>query len=304
MDRAAQSNVGTWMQTVGAQWTLVHQPHATTPTSAVQAASLLPVLFLPLPAGVLADVLDRRILLITLAGAMAALCGALRAMTAAGLTTPAVLIALTFLAGRGQALTGPGRQAVQPELVPREQIPAAVALGSLNVNLARAVGPAVAGLIAAATGPDVVFGINGASFLAVAAAGSTWPTPRAATRPAPTTRAAGTRRCPAASGCPARSAARPAGRTSTPTGTWSSGTSDAGGAPAVRRGAPNTVGRPGAGTRAADGTRLHVPLVTAGHRWSPLLAASPARCGAGGGRYRFTTGWEPAGPRPAGGRRR
>ncbi|MYS20612.1 Predicted arabinose efflux permease, MFS family [Streptomyces sp. DvalAA-14] len=171
------SNVGTWMQTVGAQWMLVHQPNATALTSAVQAASLLPVLFLSLPAGVLADVLDRRSLLITLSGVMAALCAALSALTAAGLTTPAVLIALTFVVGCGQALMGPGWQAIQPELVPRAQIPAAAALGSLNVNLARAVGPAIAGLIVAATGPEVVFGINAASFLGVVAALLLWRRP-------------------------------------------------------------------------------------------------------------------------------
>ncbi|MDX6354214.1 MAG: hypothetical protein QOF98_1117, partial [Streptomyces sp.] len=91
--------------------------------------------------------------------------------------TATVLIALTFLVGCGQALMGPGWQAIQPELVPREQIPAAAALGSLNVNLARAVGPAVAGLIVAATGPEVVFGINAASFLGVVVALLVWRRP-------------------------------------------------------------------------------------------------------------------------------
>lgn len=168
------SNVGTWMQTVGAQWMLVHQPNAPTLTSLVQAASLLPVLFLSLPAGVLADVLDRRRLLVALSIAMTAVSAALAILTAAGLTTPTVLIALVFLMGCGSALTGPGWQAIQPELVPRAQIPAAAALGSLNVNLARAVGPAVAGVLVAVTGPDLVFGINAVSFLGVVAALTAW----------------------------------------------------------------------------------------------------------------------------------
>jgi MFS family permease len=162
------------MQTVGAQWMLVHQPNAPTLTSLVQAASLLPVLFLSLPAGVLADVLDRRRLLIALSVAMTAVSAALAVLTAAGLTTPAVLIALVFLMGCGSALTGPAWQAIQPELVPRAQIPAAAALGSLNVNLARAVGPALAGVLVAAAGTDVVFGINAASFLGVVAALAVW----------------------------------------------------------------------------------------------------------------------------------
>ncbi|WP_329133582.1 MFS transporter [Streptomyces sp. NBC_01476] len=168
------SNVGTWMQTVGAQWMLVHQPNAATLTSMVQAASLLPVLFLSLPAGVLADVMDRRRLLIGLSVAMTCLSAVLALLTAAGLTTPTVLIALVFLIGCGSALTGPGWQAIQPELVPREQIPAAAALGSLNVNLARAVGPALAGVIVALTGPDVVFGINAVSFIGVVGALLLW----------------------------------------------------------------------------------------------------------------------------------
>ncbi|MBJ7903535.1 MFS transporter [Streptomyces sp. DSM 110735] len=168
------SNVGTWMQTVGAQWMLVHQPNAAVLTSAVQAASLLPVLFLSLPAGVLSDVLDKRALLITLSAVMAGLSGVLTALTAAGLTTPTVLITLTFAMGCGSALMGPGWQAIQPELVPREQIPAAAALGSLNVNIARAVGPAAAGVIVALTGPAVVFGINSVSFLGVVAALTLW----------------------------------------------------------------------------------------------------------------------------------
>ena len=168
------SNVGSWMQTVGAQWMLIHQPHAATLTSAVQAASLLPVLFLSLPAGVLADVLDRRRLLLVLALLMALISGALAGLTAAGLTTPAVLLTLTFLLGCAQALTSPGWQAIQPELVPRQQIPAAAALGSLNVNLARAVGPALAGLLVAVSGVDTVFAINAVSFLGVLAALAAW----------------------------------------------------------------------------------------------------------------------------------
>lgn len=101
---------------------------------------------------------------------MAATAGVLAALTAAGLTTPATLLALTFVLGCGQAVTGPAWQAIQPELVERRQIPAAATLGSLTVNLARAVGPAAAGLIVAATGPAAVFTINAVSFVGVVAA--------------------------------------------------------------------------------------------------------------------------------------
>ena len=171
------SNIGTWMQTVGAQWMLVHQPHAATLTSAVQAASLLPVLFVSLPAGVLADVFDRRRILVVLSLVMAVLAGTLAALTEAGLTTPAVLLVLTFLLGCGQALMNPAWQAIQPELVPREMIPSAAALNSLNVNVARAVGPALAGLLIAASGPVVVFAVNAASFAVITLAVLSWHRP-------------------------------------------------------------------------------------------------------------------------------
>jgi MFS family permease len=171
------SNIGTWMQTVGAQWMLVHQPHAALLTSAVQAASLLPVLFISLPSGVLADLLDRRLILLALSVIMALLAGTLAGLTAAGLATPSVLLIITFLMGCGQAMTNPAWQAIQPELVPRELIPQAASLNSLNVNVARAVGPALAGLLVAVSGPAVVFWVNAASFVVVALAVYAWHRP-------------------------------------------------------------------------------------------------------------------------------
>lgn len=168
------SNVGSWMQTVGAQWLLVEHHSSTALIAAVQTAGLLPVMLFSLPAGVMADVLDRRRLLIYLQLVMALVAGTLAWLTQAGLTTPAVLLALTFLLGCGQAFVGPAWQAIQPELVPRAEIPAAATLGSLTVNLARAVRPAVAGFLVAASGAALVFAINAASFLFVVAAVVTW----------------------------------------------------------------------------------------------------------------------------------
>lgn len=171
------SNVGTWMQTVAAQWMLVHQPHAATLTSAVQAAGLLPVLLVSLPGGVLADVLDRRRLLIGLSAVMTVITGGLAALTAAGLATPTVLLSFTFALGCCQALNSPVWQAVQPELVPRDLLPAAAALGSMNVNVARAIGPALAGVLVAVAGPATVFVVNAVSNLAVVAAIVWWRRP-------------------------------------------------------------------------------------------------------------------------------
>ena len=116
------SLIGTWMQTVGAQWLLVDQPAAETLVALVQTANMSPVFFLALPAGVFADVFDRRRLLIAVQTAALLVAGALAALTTAGRTTPALLLTFTFLLGCAQTLTMPAWQALIPELVPRSQL--------------------------------------------------------------------------------------------------------------------------------------------------------------------------------------
>lgn len=180
------SNTGTWMQTVAAQWMLVHQPNAPALTAAAQAASLLPVLFVSLPAGVLADVLDKRRYLVATEAAMAAVAALLAVVTWTGQTTPALLLVLTFALGIGAAAANPAWQAVQPDLVERDLLPAAAALNSASVNVARAVGPAIAGAILLGAGPGVVFGINALTFVWVVVALVRWRSPaRPATAPEP-----------------------------------------------------------------------------------------------------------------------
>lgn len=173
------SNLGTWMQTVGAQWMLVGDPRAPVLVPLVQTATTLPVMLLALPSGVLADLIDRRRLLIATQGAMAAGVGLLACLTGAGLTTPTVLLTLLFLVGCGQALTAPAWQAIQPDLVPREQIPAAAALGSISMNGARAIGPAIAGLLVSISGPTLVFALNAVSFVGIVAVLIMWRSPAA-----------------------------------------------------------------------------------------------------------------------------
>lgn len=176
------SNIGTWMQTVAAQWLLVSHAHAAELVSLVQTASLLPVFFLSLPAGVLADIVDRRRLLYVTTVVMALCVGALALITGVGLISPGLLLGFTVLIGCGSALTGPAWQAIQPDLVPREQIPSAAALGSITVNGARAVGPALAGFLVAWAGPAPVFALNAVSFLGIAAATFAWREPHSARR--------------------------------------------------------------------------------------------------------------------------
>src|SRR6476659_4866044 len=161
------SNLGTWMQTVGAQWMLVGDPRADVLVPLVQTATTLPVMLLALLSGVLADLIDRRRLLIATQGAMAAGVGLLATLTGAGLTTPAVLLTLLFVIGCGQALVAPAWQSIQPDLVPSQQIPAAAALGSMSINLARAIGPAIAGVLVSLSGPTLVFALNAVSFVGI-----------------------------------------------------------------------------------------------------------------------------------------
>jgi MFS family permease len=162
------SNIGNWMETVGAQWVLVSQPNNAILVALVQTADTLPVVLLALPAGVLADVFDRRLLLIATQLFMAVVSVTLAVLAAVGQLTPGVLLALTFLGGAGSGVTAPAWQAMIPDLVPRTQIRAASVLGSVSVNMGRVVGPALAGLLIAWIGVGLVFALNAASFVVFA----------------------------------------------------------------------------------------------------------------------------------------
>jgi MFS family permease len=88
-----------------------------------------------------------------------------------------VLLLLLFLIACGQALTAPAWQAIQPDLVPSQQIPAAAALGSMSMNCARAIGPAIAGVLVSLAGPTVVFALNAVSFVGIVIVLVTWRKP-------------------------------------------------------------------------------------------------------------------------------
>jgi MFS family permease len=171
------SNIGTWMQQVGAQWLLVETSHAALLTALVQAASLLPVILLSLPAGVLADSLNRRWLLVGANGFTCLAAGLLTVLTWRDGGDPATVLILTFALGCGAAVANPTWQAIQPDLVPRRLLLPASAADSANINIARAVGPALAGALIAWSGPALVFALNTVSFLAVVAALLTWRQP-------------------------------------------------------------------------------------------------------------------------------
>jgi MFS family permease len=168
------SNVGSWMQTVGAQWLMLTLTGSATYVALVQTASSLPVVLFAVLAGTAGDLVDRRRLLLVTQTLMLLAAAALGGLALAGLVTPWVLLALIFAVGTGSALTAPTWQVLQPELVPPPERQQAISLGSVNQNLARAVGPAIGGIVLAATSAGTVFLINAASFLAVIAVIAWW----------------------------------------------------------------------------------------------------------------------------------
>src|SRR6266542_3283177 len=141
------SSVGTTMQTVGAQWLLVDAPNAAALVALVQTANTLPVMLLALAGGVLADAFDRRWLLFAVQAYVLVAGIVLAVLTVAGQMSPALLLAFTFALGAGVALQQPSWGATIPELVPRTQLRAASRLDLVNLNLSRALGPALAGLV-------------------------------------------------------------------------------------------------------------------------------------------------------------
>jgi MFS family permease len=163
------SNVGGWMQTVAAQWLMISLTTSATYVALVQTAASLPVVLFSVLAGALGDLVDRRRYLLITQGLMLLAAVALGALALEGLVTPLVLLALIFAVGTGQALTSPTWQTLQPELVPPADRRQAISLGAVNQNLARAVGPALGGIILAATSAGTVFLVNAFTFLAVIA---------------------------------------------------------------------------------------------------------------------------------------
>ncbi|MFL6255761.1 MAG: MFS transporter [Pyrinomonadaceae bacterium] len=164
---AVASNVGTWMHNVGAEWlmtTLAPKPFI---VALMQTAETAPAFLLALPAGALADIVDRRRLLIFSQSWMLVAAIGLALSTLFGVVTPSVLLLLTFGLGLGSAMNAPAWQAIVPELVPRKDLTAAVSLNSVAFNIARAVGPALGGIIVAAAGPWAVFLLNSFSFIGV-----------------------------------------------------------------------------------------------------------------------------------------
>ena len=161
------SYTGTWMQNVGAGWLMTQLTMNRLMVGLVQAAGALPVFLVILPAGALADMVDRRRFLLLTQGWMVLASATLGILTLTSCVGPWVLLMFTFLLGLGAVMNDPAWQAITPELVPARQHASAVALNSAGFNVARAVGPAMGGLIVAAVGCGTTFLLNAFSFLGV-----------------------------------------------------------------------------------------------------------------------------------------
>ncbi|BBK38802.1 MFS transporter [Allostella sp. ATCC 35155] len=170
------SNFGGLIQSVGASW-MMTRIGTVEMVALVQASVTLPLMLLSLPAGALADNVDRRIVMLWAQGFMLTASLALSVVAWLGLITPWVLLAFTFLIGCGAALNGPAWQASVGEMVPRRDLAGAVALNSMGFNLARSVGPAVGGAIVAAAGAAAAFSVNAVSYVALITVLWRWRTP-------------------------------------------------------------------------------------------------------------------------------
>lgn len=168
------SNIGTAMQGVGATWLMVSEDARPTMVASLQAAASLPMFIFGLPAGVLADIVDRRRLLIGASLWMMAVSVALAAVTYLGLVTPIGLIVGTFALGIGAAMTAPAFQAVVPDLVPSMLLTPAVTLNGIGNNVAKTIGPAVGGVFVGMAGSAATFAVNAASTVAVVLALWLW----------------------------------------------------------------------------------------------------------------------------------
>ncbi|HTV02650.1 MAG TPA: MFS transporter, partial [Luteitalea sp.] len=174
------SNFGSLIQGVGASWLMTSLAPGAAMVSLVQASTSLPIMLLSLGAGAIADIHDRRKVMLVAQGFMLAVSAALAALAHAGWLTPWTLLMFTFLIGCGAALNGPAWQSSVGEQVPREDLPGAVALNSLGFNLARATGPAIGGIVVASFGPETAFLVNAISYLGLIAVLVSWqrqPTP-------------------------------------------------------------------------------------------------------------------------------
>src|SRR3984957_6181089 len=171
------SDVGTFMQSFGAAWLMVSLSAGPMYVALIQTASALPFFLLALPAGAIGDIVDRRRVILFTETWMVLVATILAGLTIAGRMSPVLLLILTFALSAGDAFETPTWRAVLPELVRKEDLPAASALNGIEFNFARAVGPALARFAIAFAGIGTAFLLTALSFFGVIVVVARWKRP-------------------------------------------------------------------------------------------------------------------------------
>ena len=172
------SNLGAVIQSVGAAWMMTSIARSADMVALVQTSVTLPIMLLSLVAGAMADNIDRRKVMLGAQTFMLIVSIGLAVCAWTGFITPWLLLAFTFLIGCGSAFNAPAWQASVGDMVPRAQLPAAIALNSMGFNIARSVGPAIGGAIVAAAGAAAAFTVNAASYIALITVLARWRSPQ------------------------------------------------------------------------------------------------------------------------------
>src|SRR5271166_2288504 len=163
------SNIGAWMYNVASGWLMTSLDPDPLIVSMVQVANSLPMFLFAIPAGALADIVDQRRFLIVGESAITLISTAFAALVWLHLVTPGNLLLFCFIVTVGSALTAPAWQAVVSQLVPRPDLPSAIAANSVGINVSRAVGPALGGVVGGAFGIAAPFWLDAVSNLGVIA---------------------------------------------------------------------------------------------------------------------------------------
>lgn len=171
------SNVGTWMHDVASGWLMTSLSPSPLMVALVQAATTLPVFLFALPAGAIADLVDRRRLLIVVMAILAISTLSLGLLVLFGQISAWTLLAFTLISGAGAAFVAPAWQAIVPQLVPRDALQPAVTLNSVGINISRAIGPALAGFLIVSFGIAWPYLLNALSFVVVIGALLWWSPP-------------------------------------------------------------------------------------------------------------------------------
>lgn len=168
------ANLGALIRSVGAAWAMMQMTSSADWVALVQTALMFPVMLISMPAGAIADMYDRRVVVLLSVGIALVGATALTTLAWLALLTPNLLLALCFVVGSGVALMDPAWQSSVSEQVPLETLPAAVALNSISYNIARSVGPAIGGIVVATAGAVAAFALNALLYLPLIGALLLW----------------------------------------------------------------------------------------------------------------------------------